>query len=58
MLFSVVDSNGMANHCRYNGRCSGPSYYYYYEDDDYDDAIFLGLIETGFIPFWVGVCLI
>ena len=32
--------------------------YYYYEDDDYDDAIFLGLIETGFIPFWVGVCLI
>ncbi|CAI0392534.1 unnamed protein product [Linum tenue] len=27
MLFSIMDSNSMANHCGYNGRCPGPRYY-------------------------------
>ena len=28
MFFSIMDSNSMADHCGYNGRCPGPSFYY------------------------------
>ncbi|KAG4208261.1 hypothetical protein ERO13_A03G119538v2 [Gossypium hirsutum] len=30
MFFFIMDSDSMADHCGYNGRCSGPSYYYFF----------------------------
>nr|UNQ84798.1 ribosomal protein S19 [Prunus kansuensis] len=30
MLLSIMDSNSMPDHCRYNGRRSGPGYYYFF----------------------------
>nr|YP_009973245.1 ribosomal protein S19 [Leucosceptrum canum]QNH92219.1 ribosomal protein S19 [Leucosceptrum canum] len=30
MLLTIMNSNRMADHCGYNGRCTGPSYDYFF----------------------------